>query len=85
MDEHVTVCDVARRLPSIADLRDLCRSLAMLDAILCPDWEGRYYSFKAGWAAGEEMASMRNGSGDEYSIVFSAAGAYVLASTTKHR
>ncbi|MFC8717840.1 hypothetical protein [Kitasatospora sp. NPDC057198] len=77
LDEHVTVHDVARRLPSIADLRNLCRSLAMLDAILSPDWEGRYYSFNAGWAEGEEMASMRNGSGDEYSIVFSAAGAYI--------
>ncbi|MBT2408834.1 hypothetical protein J7I97_33485 [Streptomyces sp. ISL-87] len=73
----VTVYDVARQLPAIADLRDLCRSLAMLDAILSPDWESRYYSFNAGWAGGEEMASMRNGSGDEYSIVFSAAGAYV--------
>jgi len=73
----VTVHDVARRLPTIADLRDLCRSLAMLDAILSPDWESRYYSFNAAWAEGEEMASMRNGSGDEYSIVFSAAGAYV--------
>ncbi|MER6115866.1 hypothetical protein [Streptomyces sp. NPDC001743] len=49
----------------------------MLDAILSPDWESRSYSFNAGWADGEEMASMRNGSGDEYSIVFSAAGAYV--------
>ncbi len=77
MDERVTVYDVARRLPSIADLRDLCRSLAMLDAILSPDWESRYYSFNAAWADGEEMASMRNGSGDEYSIVFSAAGVYV--------
>ncbi|MFE2644500.1 hypothetical protein ACFXDO_18295 [Streptomyces nigra] len=73
----MTVHDVARRLPSIAELRDLCRSLAMLDAILCPDWEGRYHSFNAGWADGEEMASMRNGSGDEYFIVFSKAGAYV--------
>ncbi|MEV6537106.1 hypothetical protein AB0M86_47495, partial [Streptomyces sp. NPDC051639] len=73
----VTVYDVARQLPAVADLRDLCRSLAMLDAILSPDWEGRYYSFNASWADGEEMASMRNGSGDEYSIVFSAAGAYV--------
>ncbi|MFE3167939.1 hypothetical protein [Streptomyces sp. NPDC059224] len=73
----MTVYDVARHLPSIADLRDLCRSLAMLDAILSPDWEGRYYSFNAGWADGEEMASMRNGSGDEYSIVFSTAGVYV--------
>ncbi|MYY09971.1 hypothetical protein GT204_13865 [Streptomyces sp. SID4919] len=73
----MTVYDVARQLPAIADLRDLCRSLARLDAILSPDWEGRYYSFNAAWAAGEEMASMRNGSGDEYSIVFSAAGGYV--------
>ncbi|MGW6783904.1 hypothetical protein [Streptomyces sp. NPDC054987] len=73
----MTVYEVARRLPSIADLRDHCRSLAMLDAILSPDWEGRYYSFNAGWADGEEMASMRNGSGDEYSILFSAAGAFV--------
>lgn len=77
MDEPVTVSDVARRLPAIADLRDLCRSLAVLDAILSPDWESRYYSFNAGWADGEEMAWMRNGSGDEYSIVFSAAGACV--------
>ncbi|MFE7751396.1 hypothetical protein [Streptomyces sp. NPDC057428] len=73
----MTVYDVARQLPTIADLRDLCRSLAMLDAILSPDWESRYYSFNATWAEGEEMASMRNGSGDEYSIVFSAAGVYV--------
>lgn len=73
----MTVYDVARQLPSIADLRNLCRSLAMLDAILSPDWEDRYYSFNAGWSDGEETASMRNGSGDEYSIVFSAAGAYV--------
>lgn len=77
MDEPVTVYDVARRLPAIADLRDLCRSLAMLDAILSPDRESRYYSFNAAWAEGEEMASMRNGSGDEYSIVFSVAGGYV--------
>lgn len=77
LDGRVTVFDVARLLPAITDLRDLCRSLAMLDAILSPDWESRYYSFNAGWADGEEMASKRNGSGDEYSIVFSAVGAYV--------
>lgn len=77
MDEAVTVYDVARRLPAITDLRDLCRSLAMLDAILSPDWESRYYSFDAAWTEGEEMASMSNGSGDEYTIVFSAAGVYV--------
>lgn len=73
----MTVYDVARQLPTIAGLRNLCRSLAMVDAILSPDWERRHFSFNAGWADGEEMASMRNGSGDEYSIVFSTAGIYV--------
>ncbi|MDR6974485.1 hypothetical protein J2X68_001163 [Streptomyces sp. 3330] len=77
LDGHVTVYDVARRLPSIADLRDLCRLLAMLDAILSPDGEARYYSMNAHWADGEEMASMSDGSGNEYSIVFSAAGACI--------
>ncbi|WP_062651656.1 hypothetical protein [Streptomyces maremycinicus] len=73
----MTVYDVARQLPGIADLRDLCRALAMLDAILSPEWESRYYSMNTKWADGEEMASMRNGSGNEYSIVFSSAGAYI--------
>ncbi|MDQ0681740.1 hypothetical protein QF032_000738 [Streptomyces achromogenes] len=72
----MTVHDVARRLPDIPGLRDLCRSLAMLDAVLSPDRASRRHSFGP-WAEGEETASMHNGSGDEYAIVFSAAGAYV--------
>lgn len=77
MDERVTAYDIACRLPSIGDLRNLCRSLAVLDTILSRDWEYRYYSFDSAWADGEEMASMRDGSGDEYSVLFSAAGSYV--------
>jgi hypothetical protein len=73
----VNAHDVARLLPDIDGLRDLCRSLAVLDAILSPEWEYRYHSFNGDWSREEEVASMRNGSGDEYSIVFSPAGAYV--------
>ncbi|WP_449063636.1 hypothetical protein [Planomonospora algeriensis] len=73
----MTAHDVARLLPDIPMLRDLCRSMAVLEAILSPEWESRYHSFDMAWGPGEEMASMRNGSGDEYSIVFSAAGAYI--------
>jgi hypothetical protein len=64
-------------LPGIADLRRITQSLATLDAILSEDWESRYYSFNARWdvASGDAMASMRNGSGDEWFILFSAAGA----------
>ncbi|MFF8610559.1 hypothetical protein ACF06X_32115 [Streptomyces sp. NPDC015346] len=73
----MTVYDVARKLPETDLLRDHCRGLAMLDAVLSPDWDGRYYSFDSRWSEGEEMASMRNGQGDEYSLVFSAAGVYI--------
>lgn len=51
--------------------------MAVLEACLSPEWADRYHSFDDHWSEGESMASMRNGAGDEYSIVFSAAGAYV--------
>lgn len=73
----MTVQDVARRLRDIPVVRDRSRSLAMLDAILSPEWEYRYYSFVAAWGPAQELASMRNGSGDDYAIVFSPAGAWV--------
>ncbi|WP_256096986.1 hypothetical protein [Streptomyces agglomeratus] len=72
----MTVHDVARALPDIPAVRDLCRSMAMLEAVLNPDG-ARYHSFSATWSETEEIASMRNGSGDEFDIVFSPAGAYV--------
>lgn len=71
----MTVHDVARALPGIAELRDHCRALAMLDAVLSPEWEPRYHSFDAHWGEGEQRASMRDGSGNEYAVVFSPAGA----------
>lgn len=77
LDERVTVHHVARQLPEIAVLREHCRSLAVLEAILSPEWADRYHSFDRHWSENELMASMRNGSGDEYSIVFSPVGAYV--------
>jgi hypothetical protein len=76
LDVAVSVYEVIRRLPDLAIVRDRSRAMAMLDAILSPEWESRYYSFDAHWLPGEEMASMRDGSGNEYSIVFSGAGAY---------
>jgi hypothetical protein len=65
------------QLPDIAHLKALSQSLAMLDVILCPEWEYRYYSFNAHWSQDEMMASMRNGSGDEYFILFTPAGAII--------
>jgi hypothetical protein len=64
-------------LPSIDELIRISKAIALLDAILSPDWEYRYYSFNSKWALGEMMASMRNGSGDEYFILFDSHGAAI--------
>ncbi|MFE1907524.1 hypothetical protein ACFW96_28190 [Streptomyces gardneri] len=72
----MTVYDVARALPGIEELRDHSRGLAMLEAVLCPEWESRYYSFDAHWSESEQLASMKDGQGDEYTIVLSPAGAF---------
>jgi hypothetical protein len=50
--------------------------MAVLDAVLSPSWESRYFSFDRRWAPTEELASMRDGCGNEYSIVFTPAGAF---------
>ncbi|WP_433271529.1 hypothetical protein ACQPZF_12635 [Actinosynnema sp. CS-041913] len=73
----MTAYDVALRLPAIPELRGLCRSLAVLDVVLDPDSEDRHHLYDAEWAHDEQLASKRDGAGNEYSIVFTAAGAYV--------
>ncbi|WP_207946996.1 hypothetical protein [Actinomadura sp. 7K507] len=72
----MTAVDLAQRLPSIATVRVLSQSFAVLDTILKPDGHATY-AFDSRWDEHEELASMDNGSGDEYSIVFTPAGAFV--------
>ena len=59
-------------LPIPTQLRKISQSLAMLDAIMMPEWDYRYFSFDAHWDDDNEemMASMRTGEGDEYYILF---------------
>lgn len=57
-------------LPSIAELKRITQSLATLDLIICPEWEDRYYSFDSDWSSTEQMASMRNGCGDTWFLLF---------------
>lgn len=64
-------------LPSIKSLKKLTQSLAILDAVIQRRREGRYYSFDAHWSIDEQMASMRNGEGDEWFCVFSKHGAFL--------
>lgn len=71
LPEHLTI------LPDIDSLRKLSQALALLDAILSPEWESRYYSFNSKWGEDAMLASMRNGSGDDYFILFNAYGAII--------
>ena len=56
-------------------LKQLTRSLAILGALIQPEWEYRLYLFNSKWSAHEQMASMRNGQGDAWFCVFSSVGA----------
>lgn len=61
-------------LPSIPDLIRRAKALAALDLIMSPEWDSRYYSFNCAWSAREQMASMRDGCGDEWWMVFHSDG-----------
>lgn len=56
-------------------LERICKGIAALDAMLWEEWQDRYYSFDHAWntSAGQRMASMRNGEGDEWFMVFDSA------------
>jgi hypothetical protein len=68
-------------LPPPSELERTCKGLATLDAMMAEDWEDRYYSFNNAWneAGTERMASMRNGEGDEWFIVFAPGGVFIKA------
>jgi hypothetical protein len=64
-------------LPDVDQLRRTLQAIAMVEAILCPEWQFRYYSFNAAWTANEQMGSMRNGSGDDFIAHFSSCGCWL--------
>ncbi len=64
-------------LPDIATLRQRLQILAVLDAILSPEWQDRYYSFNTHWSDNEQMGSMRNGCGDEFFALFTPEGCFL--------
>ncbi|MFZ3475002.1 hypothetical protein ACODT3_00995 [Streptomyces sp. 4.24] len=75
----MTVYEVIAQLPAPEIVRARSKAMAMLDAVLSPEWEFRYYSYDRRWAPSEELASMKDGSGDDYVIVFSESGVYAQA------
>ena len=57
-------------LPDKKSLQATCKAISVLDAIISPEWEFRYYSYNSNWDVNEECLQMRNGQGDEMHILF---------------
>ena len=72
-----TVHEAAALFPDTVELRLHLRALAVLDATIGDDPQFCAYAFHADWGPGEEAALMDNGSGDDFSVVFSPAGVLV--------
>lgn len=61
-------------LPNVNQLQAICKAIAVLDAIISPEWEFRYYSYNSKWDENEECLQMRDGQGDEMHILFTDNG-----------
>ena len=61
--------------PDARTLGNRAMALAMLDAIICPEREYRYFSFDAERDDGARLGSMRNGDGDHWLLHLSENGA----------
>ncbi|MEU3611314.1 hypothetical protein ABZ725_03200 [Streptomyces sp. NPDC006872] len=72
-----TVHETAAHLPGPAELRTHLRALAVLDAAICDDPQFCCYAFDATWGPGKEAALMDNGSGDDFSVLFTPAGVLI--------
>jgi hypothetical protein len=64
-------------LPDRKTLETVCKAISALDAILCQDWQYRYYSFNSKWDLNERCLQMRNGSGDEMHVLFREDGSAI--------
>ncbi|WP_043684457.1 hypothetical protein [Streptomyces xylophagus] len=72
-----TVHETAALLPDPAELRVHLRALAVLDATIGDDPQFVEYVFDADWGPDEEAALMDNGSGDDFSVLFTPAGVLI--------
>jgi hypothetical protein len=67
----------SRNLAGLAPPGRLTRHLlhlAVLDAVLWPEWSERAFSYDQRWRRGERLASMRDGEGDFLHVWFPAQG-----------
>lgn len=69
--------DIAAALPNPDTLERICRAIAALDVVLIEEPLFRTYGYQPSWMPDGRLATMDNGSGDQYQIVFVGADAVV--------
>ncbi|MFJ2112669.1 MULTISPECIES: hypothetical protein [unclassified Streptomyces] len=72
-----TVHAIATLLPAPIELRAHLRALTVLETAIADDPQYCYYTFDVAWGPGEEAALMENGSGDDFSVLFTPAGVLI--------
>ena len=61
-------------LPPVPLLSQRAQALAMLNALLSPEWQDRCFFFDRQWAPGQQLASVRDGSGNHAFVLFIGDG-----------
>lgn len=64
-------------LPTGREFQNLCKSISALEAIICPEWNYRYFSYDMNWSRLEEVCEMRDGEGNHMLILFSDSGVVI--------
>ncbi|WP_415954341.1 hypothetical protein [Streptomyces sp. KLOTTS4A1] len=72
-----TAHETTALLPDPAQLRAHLRALAVLDTAIGDDPRFCQYTFDCAWGPGTEAALMENGSGDDFSVLFTPAGVLI--------
>lgn len=69
--------DIVKKLPSKEILQKTCKAISVLDAILCSEWEYRYYSYNSQWSESEEFCEMQDMEGQRFQILFKEKGCVI--------
>lgn len=65
------------RLPEIGLLQQNMQAMAALEAVFAVDFGEPVYDFLPKWTANEQVATVKNGSGDELFVHFTSAGCFI--------
>ncbi|MDX6740108.1 hypothetical protein [Actinocorallia sp. A-T 12471] len=76
----MNLAEFCGKIPGLEELKSRLQKLALMDALILPDWERRYFSFDMNWGSGESLATIRNGSGAEAHVLLRSSAALVLVS-----